>query len=297
MISMFNTINRVIKKINKLENILNNLASQLQVQNKLTAELVGFLRVKHATNQFSRIYSKKGFSQSDEDGLLSEIINRLNISKGGVFIELGIGNGLENNTFALLLGGWSGVWISGQDIEFEANNIKNLCFIKDWITKENIANLAHNGLNSIQKNLSDVILLSIDLDGNDYYILSQLLEIERLRPEIIICEYNASFGSHIHWIQKYDPDHKWISDQYFGASYSSFVSLCASYGYKPVCCNPRTGANIFFVRDYAIKYFPEIPEDLAQIFEDGFYQVNNKFLHRISSRLVNKTFGIAEQEK
>jgi hypothetical protein len=289
---MFKSIYRYLDKLNQIQKTLNVQLEQQSIQTKLMAELVSLQRAKYANNRFARVYSKKGFSQSDEDGLLSEIIHRLNIRNDGLFIELGVGNGLENNTLALLLGGWSGVWISGQEVAFETSNIPNLYFAKEWITKENLALLIRNSLASLQRNPSEVNLLSLDLDGNDYYILAEFLQIENLSPDIIICEYNAAFGPYLDWKQDYEPDHRWQSDQYFGASFSSLVTLCGHHGYRPVCCNPRTGANIFFVKQNAIEYFPEIPEDLANIFEDGFYQVNNKFLHRINARIVDKTFKL-----
>src|SRR5216117_3899221 len=53
---------------------------------------------------------RKYFSQNDEDGILLEILRRLGIDNG-VFVELGVGTGLENNTLILLMSGWQGVWL------------------------------------------------------------------------------------------------------------------------------------------------------------------------------------------
>lgn len=288
---MFNKIKTFSKTIYSLQQLLSDLVAQAMLQNKLTAELVSLLRVKTANNQFARVYSKKGFSQSDEDGLLSEILDRLHIRDNGVFIELGVGNGLENNTLALLLAGWAGVWISGQEVIFNVKQINNFSFIKEWITKDNVSAFLAKGLSEIQESLSHVQLLSIDLDGNDYYILDELLRLDGFKPDVIICEYNAGFGPNLKWIQKYDPTHKWKSDMYFGASLASIVELCSVYGYKPICCNPRTGANVFFVKNDALTLFPEIPDNLAEIFEEGFFPPPYyKFLHRIDATVINKVF-------
>src|SRR5947209_3607764 len=67
-----------------------------------------FSATKNPLNRFGGKY----FSQADEDGITLEIIKRLGI-KTGTFAELGVGNGLENNTLILLANGWRGFWIGG----------------------------------------------------------------------------------------------------------------------------------------------------------------------------------------
>ncbi len=54
----------------------------------------------------------KIYSQTDEDGIIEAIFER--IGGGRTFIEIGSGNGTENNTHALLLRGWRGVWVDGR---------------------------------------------------------------------------------------------------------------------------------------------------------------------------------------
>src|SRR5262252_5197626 len=63
-------------------------------------------------------HGAKFFSQSDEDGILLEILRRLGLASG-VFAELGVGNGLENNSLILLMHGWKGVWLGGEPLAFE----------------------------------------------------------------------------------------------------------------------------------------------------------------------------------
>ena len=59
-----------------------------------------------AKNPLNR-FGAKYFSQTDEDGITLEIIRRLGIT-AGTFAELGVGNGIENNTLILLASGWRG---------------------------------------------------------------------------------------------------------------------------------------------------------------------------------------------
>ena len=117
---------------------------------------------------------RRYFSQTDEDGITLEIVRRLGI-KAGTFAEFGVGNGLENNTLILLANGWRGFWIGGQDLAFNHKlNPKRFAFFKAWVSLENVAGLMKQGFESIGTNELDV--LSLDLDGNDYYIARELLK-------------------------------------------------------------------------------------------------------------------------
>ena len=89
-------------------------------------------RRKDSKNPFPSFYKRYSlFSQSDEDSIIDEIIKRLDIKKGN-FLELGVGNGLQNNTLNLLSKSWEGIWIGAEDIVFEEGS--KLKFFKKWIT-------------------------------------------------------------------------------------------------------------------------------------------------------------------
>ena len=85
------------------------------------------------------------FSQTGADGIIAEIFRRVGRTNG-VFVEIGVGNGLENNTAALLLQGWSGVWIDGSKKNARAIQKelkwfldgKKLSLKTEFITRENI---------------------------------------------------------------------------------------------------------------------------------------------------------------
>jgi hypothetical protein len=61
-----------------------------------------------------RICGRRHFSQNDEDGILLEILRRLDIVDARSFIEFGVGDGTENNTIILLAKKWSGAWVGGR---------------------------------------------------------------------------------------------------------------------------------------------------------------------------------------
>ena len=72
------------------------------------------------------------FSQIDEDGITREILKRIGTwGKQGIFLELGVGTGLQNNSLYLLAQGWSGTWVGGQNLDFEMPLNSRLTFVKN----------------------------------------------------------------------------------------------------------------------------------------------------------------------
>lgn len=186
------------------------------------------------------------YSQADEDGILHEIFRRIGEGKR-TFLELGVGNGLENNTLFLLIQGWSGIWIEGSERKVAASR-KNLAAQ----IAEGRLQLERNFITAptIDKKIAsltagrEIDLLSIDLDGNDYYILEA---IHSISPRVIVAEYNAKFPPDIPWIIEYNQSHRWDGTDYFGASLKSLEVLLAGRGYSLVGCSVL-GTNAFFVR-------------------------------------------------
>ncbi|MGJ8593502.1 MAG: hypothetical protein ACSHXF_13200 [Aquaticitalea sp.] len=238
-------------------------------------------RKKNHPNKFVT-YGEKCFSQTDEDGLTLEIINRIGINKGGA-VEFGVGNGMENNTLVLLSLGWKGFWFGGQEILFDMNHTKKLNFKKIWITKENIVNLCQQA----QEQITKIDLISLDLDGNDFHLIQEILE-NNITPSVFIVEYNAKFIPPIEFIIDYNPDHIWTADDYFGASLTSYVKLFEKHSYSLVCCNAATGANAFFVKNEFMSLFPEVPSNLRDIYSPPYYLRANNFGHKQSVRTIEK---------
>ena len=135
----------------------------------------------------------KIFSQSGEDGIIQFILSKIG-SKNKSFVEFGCENYLESNSRYLLFNNdWKGLIIDA-DIE-NINEIKesyyfwkhDITAICSFINKENIREIITK--NGFAKNLG---ILSIDIDGNDYWILKELIDIY---PDVIICEYNSLLGN------------------------------------------------------------------------------------------------------
>ncbi len=231
-------------------------------------------------------YGKKCFSQNDEDGITLEIIKRMKITKG-VFAEISPGNGLENNTISLAALKWKGFWLGSEDISFRYKNSKNFQFLKVRITKENILEYYNTTLQKINENKVDV--LSLDLDGNDIYVLEEILKKSE-HPNLIITEYNAKFPPPIKFKINYDPNHVWRADDYFGASLSEFTSMMDKYSYSLICCNSNTGTNAFFIKNDFIELFKEVPKDIEKIYVAPRYQLYERYGHPQSTRTIELIF-------
>ena len=247
------------------------------------------LRHKHPNPLNS--YGKKCFSQNDEDGITLEIIKRIGIKKG-VFAEFGAGNGLENNTIILASLKWKGFWVGSEDIKFKYNNSKNFQFIKSWITKENVLKFYNDSIKNLGEKKTDV--LSLDLDGNDIYILEELLK-QIHHPSLIIAEYNAKFPPPIRFKIKYDAQFVWRADDYFGASLSEFVEVLKKYSYKLVCCNSHTGSNAFFIKNDFFDLFKDVPEEIEKIYVEPRYQLYERYGHPQSIKTIELIFEELEK--
>src|ERR1700735_4114540 len=117
----------------KLQNFLtSNARSQKIARAGEIAQLHAYLQGLHDAprNADERRLLKSGYrvySQADEDGILHEIFRRVGEGKR-TFLELGVGNGLENNTLFLLIQGWNGIWLEGSERKVAAAK-KNLAVL------------------------------------------------------------------------------------------------------------------------------------------------------------------------
>lgn len=202
------------------------------------------------------------FSQRGEDGIIQYIIDQIQIPNK-IFIEFGVEDYMESNTrFLLINNNWSGLVIDGtnENVKFIKNDFiywkYDITAYHSFITKENI-----NELISTYTNCKDIGLLSIDLDGNDYWIWEAIIAIN---PRIIVCEYNSVFGKDQKISIPYDAAFQrrkaHFSDLYFGASLPAFYHLAQKKGYDFIGTG-GAGVNAFFVRkdlsEPFIKYSAE----------------------------------------
>jgi hypothetical protein len=188
----------------------------------------------------------RAFSQFDEDGIIEEVFRRLPPATR-TFVEVGAGDGTENNTRLLLAQGWRGAWVEADAACVATARRRRAAELADgrlriidaFVTAETIDDtLATAGVPE------EVDLLSVDVDGNDYWLWRAL---RRLRPRVVVIEHNATFGPRARIVTPYDPGFVWDKTSHFGASLAAFAELGAEKGYALVGCG-LAGLNAFFVR-------------------------------------------------
>lgn len=113
-----------------------------------------------------------------------------------------------------------------------------------FIDSENINELLVNG-----GMVGEVGLLSIDIDGNDYWVWKS---IDVVNPCIVVIEYNAVFGDLNALTVPYRSDFNRTlahhSNLYFGASLPALIELGKQKSYTFIGTN-KNGSNAFFIRD------------------------------------------------
>lgn len=189
------------------------------------------------------------FSQRGEDGIIQYIINKIEIPNK-IFVEFGVETYTESNTrFLLMNNNWSGLVLDGsqKNIDFIQNDFiywkYDLTAKQTFITKDNIDSIIKN-----YTDVKDIGLLSVDIDGNDYWVWQA---IETIEPRIVVCEYNSVFGAEKAVTVPYKGDFvrsaAHYSELYFGASLAAFCKLAEEKGYDFIGTT-SAGVNAYFVR-------------------------------------------------
>ena len=235
-------------------------------------------------------YEFSVFSQWGEDGIINHLINNLDI-KSKNFIEFGVENYLESNTrFILQDRNWSGLILDSDK--------KNISEIKThyyfWkhdlkaclahITAENINNLIE--VNNFNRPIG---ILSIDVDGNDYWIWKNL---NLIQPDIVVIEYNYRFGKSRSVTIPYDPnfDRKKAHSSmvYYGSSLLALNKLANQKNMKLVGTN-LSGNNAFFVKETLLN--DKVKEtEVSECFREGKFR-------ELRDEKGNLLFVSSEEEK
>lgn len=248
------------------QSALESAASLKRLEKLAIKQQFGDALAKSAINNPLLSSGFKVFSQNDEDGLIAEICRRIHPNKLGRFIEIGVGDGSENNTLNLLLKGWHGLWLGGQPLAYSKLSSR-LNFVQCWVDTENVTELIKKEIGVADFDRID--LISLDIDGNDWHIAKAILE-GKIEPSIFVVEYNATMGPEIIWIMPYNANHQWDGSAYFGASLSAFNQLFEKHDYMLVACN-ITGANAFFVKKSFSNVFQDVPHSYTSKYMPANY--------------------------
>ena len=246
--------------------------------------LDGQLSEPHAT--LARRF--RGLSEHEEDGITVALFQRVGAATHR-FVEIGAGVNGGNCGFLAKELGWTGLMVDGdadRAARLQRRFAPAVAVVQARVTRENVNDLiAAHGL------AGDIDLLSIDIDGIDYWVWEQLTAC---RPRVVIVEYNPFLGADRAVTVPYDPAfnrHRFAVPRsaYYGASLPALVKLGTRKGYRLVLVEPR-GVNAFFVRaDLAadvpalrVEGVPIAPEAVADFGRDGIYP----FLDRTGLPLV-----------
>lgn len=190
------------------------------------------------------------YSQNGEDGIIAEVFRRIG-TDSRFFVEVGSGNGIENNTRLLLQTGWRGVWIEAdraqarQAREYFADELADgrLTLIESSVTREKVGELLTNA--SVPERFD---FLSVDIDMNTSHVWEAIHQAG-FTPRVACIEYNASVPPSVDWQVAYNPNARWEDgSNYFGAGLKVLENLGRAAEMSLVGCE-YLGNNAFFVRD------------------------------------------------
>lgn len=264
------------------------------------------LTSKILINQNSKKESKdinehefRAFSQFGEDGIIQFLIKNVkDIPKS--FIEFGVEDYEESNTrFLLLNNNWSGL-ILDSDIK-NINKIKKSYYYwkHDLIVQNKFIDIEN--INSIiEEYLKGKLLgiLSIDIDGNDYWIFKKL-DLEKFKPIFIISEYNSILGKEHSLTIPYKADfirqNNSVEKLYYGSSIKAISNLAKEKGYSLLGSN-LNGNNLFFVRNKYANLFKVKSINDAYV-KSKFKEFSNVNFEEGYNLLKSKDFYDTETKK
>ncbi|SFW24070.1 hypothetical protein [Luteibacter sp. UNCMF366Tsu5.1] len=184
------------------------------------------------------------YSQGTEEAILSRILERIPTTNR-YCVDIGASDGLRNSNTALLLReqGWSGTLVEASAYRFgrlreNYGEAKNVTLVGERVQPDMADDLLDEaGVPAVYD------FLSLDIDGNDYWVWRAL---RRHRARIVVVEYNPYYAPPERWVMAFDANHAWDGSTHYGASLESLVALGKTLGYELVCCDDM-GNNAFFV--------------------------------------------------
>lgn len=229
-------------------------------------------------NQISSLYGVRIFSQTDEDGIILYLLSK-GVLKTQVFIEIGATDGVGGSNCANLAInlGWQGIFIDKDEgpiakaMDFYSSSADTKLAPPQCLAKKvNVENI--NQVLQEAEITGEIDVLSIDIDGNDYWVWQA---IKVISPRLVIIEARIEWGN-VARVMDYKKNYAYTALQKdsFGASIPALIKLGKKLGYKLVCTN-RLGYNLFFVRqDIKSKYvhqitYPDIEQAISHIRRKG----------------------------
>lgn len=181
-------------------------------------------------NEIKNVKPESVYSQYGEESYLNFIFQNIGTTNK-YFVDIGANNGIHlSNTRLFFNEGWDGLMIDGA---YDNHPVK-----KHFITKDNILGLLESY--NVPK---DFDLLSLDIDGVDYYVLKEILSV--YKPRVIISEFNSELPKDWSVSIEYDEDFKFAANIYYGYSFRAGLKLAEFFGYRVV--HQNSNLNMYYV--------------------------------------------------
>ena len=186
--------------------------------------------LEHSLQRVRYSLRRQGFSQWSEQQILSKYIEELlprDYPK--TVVDIGAGNGIRwSNTYSLFLSGWRGVGIEADSRKFARlerayRKLPQARACHETADPDNIVPLLKSL--GIEKNFS---VLSLDIDGNDYWVLKAVLS--EFRPALVVTEINEKIPPPLRFLFKYAPNSQ-LRHHFFGYSIAVLEDLCDQFDY------------------------------------------------------------------
>jgi len=199
-------------------------------------------------------------SQSNEYEIIARYLEHIGRLDKPTFIDIGAGDGfrLSNTRDLIERHGATGLLI-------DADNGGNPDVHQAFVTVENV------GMDVVLRWMAiyadgpnaELDFLSIDIDGNDYWILKEVLKFGQ--PRLIMAEVNTRFHSAEEaFTVPYEPNRTWNNDDHFGMSFGAFRKLMEANGYTVV---HMEGINALAMRNDLVR--PDTPTSLNYAYSFG----------------------------
>jgi hypothetical protein len=254
IISKIKTLGSISSQLNALRSQISTTSSTQEVQVLLKNQYKEYTSSPQSVRPSFDDVGFKAYSQFEEDGILLYIFSTIGVTNKKV-VEICAGNGH----------GWSGYLFDGDSKsveigkQFFAQNSRTFLlppfFKQAWFTAENI-----NQILTDAGVVGEVDLLSMDIDGMDYWVWKA---IECIQPRVCIFETQNCIPSDLSLTAKYDPKFYYRNQpveqqDYRSASLLATTKLSESKGYRLIGSH-RHGFNCLFMRnDVGEEFFPAV---------------------------------------
>jgi len=252
----------------KLINFLEKIIKRNDIQKRFMLGSIYFNQVSKNYDQLIDLKEAeyKVFSQTGEDGIINFILTKLKILDCK-FVEIGVGDYSEANTRFIYEKSFSKGLIIDVVDNLKIKVSQNINLWKGLINVENVK-IDQENINPILKKYNldkNLDLFSIDIDGNDYWIIDKL---NYKISKVFILEYNPTFGHNLEISVPYNPDFSRFEEHYsgcyYGASLKAMIRIMNSKGYEFIGTN-KLNFNAFFVLNELSKNFSQIKNNVNDL--------------------------------